>query len=107
MKLKFKELGSDIKYSELLKYLEASSKLSDIPANANFLLGNILEEHKERQRLEVSEHIAVNRHDLKKVKELIEEFEELEDSINAQEIKNFVEKKKNQASIRCLERKDP
>ena len=45
VKLKFKEIGSDIKYSELLKYLEASSNLSDIPANANFLLGNILEAH--------------------------------------------------------------
>ena len=103
VKLKFKEIGSDIKYSELLKYLEASSKLSDIPANANFLLGNILEAHKEKQRLEVSEQVAVNRHDLKKVKELIEEFEELEDSINAQEIKNFVEKKKNQANFSLKE----
>ena len=55
VKLKFKELGSDIDYFELLEYLKATWDFSDISANANYLLGKILEEHKEKQRLEVSE----------------------------------------------------
>lgn len=92
----------ELKYSDLLGYIELLRDVADIPSNVRFTLKRIFKAYKAKEEKRIKSEIEFYRSDLLKVQSLIQEYNELNKLIALDEIK-LLGKNKESQPIFCLQ----